>query len=171
MGGGDDFHPHPSFLEELKETVSLLPSDWRCLYLCAGWLWGRKYRRCKQPGPLDPEGDLTGLEYHESKRFFVNCDPKIWAEKKIWFGGPFAVLVNQERVDELLNDYVEAFSKFPNPNDVVMTSILTSDDYVCMIPQLCCEKQRGGTTRNNRYSKTSQQRSGAKKKPKPKTKL
>jgi len=144
----DDFQPHQNFLEELNKTVELLPTNWRCLHLCPGYLWGRKFRRCVTPGKLDPEGNINDLLYHNSKRFFINCGSSFFYKKKIWLGGPIAVLVNKNNIDSLLNDYINCYLKYKTINDVVLTKILNNDDYVCMEPLLGYENEQGGVTNN-----------------------
>lgn len=142
----DDFQPHENFLEELNKTVEILPTNWRCLHLCPGYLWGRKFRRCSEPGNLDPEDSINDLSYHTSKRFFVNCGSGIFYKKQIWLGGPIAVLVNKNNIDDLLNDYINCYSKYKTINDVILTKILNNNDYVCMEPLLGYENEQGGVT-------------------------
>ena len=142
----DDFQPHKNFLEELNKTAALLPINWRCLHLCPGYLWGRKFRRCVEPGNLDPEGDISDLSYHDSKRFFINCGNNNFYKKKIWLGGPIALLVNKDTIDDLLEDYINCYSKYKTINDVILTKILNNNDYVCMEPLLGYENEQGGVT-------------------------
>ena len=40
----DDFDPIPNFNVEIEKAISLMPSNWRLLHLCAGCFWGRIYR-------------------------------------------------------------------------------------------------------------------------------
>ena len=68
----DDFFPCENFLQELNETVELLPENWRSLHLCPGYLWGRLYRDNHKIGKLNPEYNMTGIEYDESGRFYKN---------------------------------------------------------------------------------------------------
>ena len=142
----DDFHPHSNFLEELNITVSLLPAGWRSLNLCPGYLWGRKFRRCTEPGNLDPENNINDLEHDPTGRFFINCNGEKWSKKAIWLGGPIAILVNKNNVDSLLNDFTNYYNKSPQPNDVILTKILTNNDYVCRSPQLGYENEQGTST-------------------------
>lgn len=142
----DDFQPHNNFLEELNKTVELLPTNWRCLHLCPGYLWGRKFRRCSDSGNLDPEGNISDLLYHNSKRFFINCGNGLFYKKNIWLGGPIALLVNKNNIDELLTDYIKCYSKYKTINDVILTKILNNNDYVCMEPLLGYENEQGGVT-------------------------
>ena len=142
----DDFQPHENFLEELNKTVDVLPTDWRCLHLCPGYLWGRKFRRCSKPGNLDPEGPINDLSYDKSKRFFINCGSGIFYKKQIWLGGPIAILVNKNNIDDLLKDYINCYSKYKTINDVILTKILNNNDYICMEPLLGYENEQGGVT-------------------------
>lgn len=83
----DDFAPIPNFFQELQQTMALLPPDWRCLYLCPGYVWGRQHRDTLQKGQCTPEWDMTGIPYHDSGRFFHVC----LLPKEIldgWTGGP-----------------------------------------------------------------------------------
>jgi hypothetical protein len=143
----DDFHPHPNFLEELNKTVNILPVGWRCLHLCPGYLWGRKFRTCIEAGALNPENNISELSYHDSKRYFINCGSGIFYKKQIWLGGPIAVLVNKDNVDSLLTDYINCYIKYKKPNDVILTQILNNNDYICMSPQLGYENEQGGVTK------------------------
>jgi hypothetical protein len=143
----DDFHPHANFLEELNKTVELLPKNWRSLHLCPGYLWGRMYRKANTAGDMDPEGDLTGLDYHESGRFFINCKGSIWHDKHfIFLGGPIAILINRKNVDSMLCNFDELYKNHREPSDRILTKTLGENDYVCRNPQLGIEKEQGGTT-------------------------
>ena len=44
LAGCDKLTISPALLEELNKTIELLPSNWNCLHLCPGFLWGRKFR-------------------------------------------------------------------------------------------------------------------------------
>jgi hypothetical protein len=140
----DDFHPHPNFILELNKTVRELPADWRSLYLCPGWMWGRKFRRCSVAGALDPEGSIRDLESHTSGRFFMNCDPTLYESKRIWLGGPIAILVNRKTIDSFLKDY-NSLKDIQKPNDVILTKMLTKNDFICRDPQLGFENEQGGS--------------------------
>lgn len=143
----DDFQPHANFLEELNKTVELLPENWRTLHLCPGYLWGRVYRNVTTAGDMVPEGDLTGLDYHESGRFFTNCKVSEWYDKHyIFLGGPIAVLVNRKKIDDVLDNFNETYKKQRDPSDRVLTKMLCENDYICRNPQLGIENEQGGTT-------------------------
>lgn len=153
----DDFCPIDTFLEDLNKTVDLLPNDWRCLHLCPGYLWGRTFKDMEKIGRLNPENNVDDLHYHVSGRFFSNCDSKTYYNKQIWLGGPVAVLVNQDSVDSFITDFISQYKKSlsdnslsntpsPHNNDVIMTEILTKDDFICREPMLGYEKEEGGTT-------------------------
>ena len=101
-----------------------------------------------EPGNLDPEGNINDLSYHASKRFFMNCGSGIFYNKKIWLGGPIALLVNKANIDSLLNDYIISYSKNKTINDVVLTKILNNNDYICMDPLLGYVNEQGGVTNN-----------------------
>jgi hypothetical protein len=152
----DDFHCHSRFLEEINKTVVLLPEDWRCLHLCPGCLWGRsifqggsgnegKWGEFRE-GQLVPEGgNLDGLEMDSSGRFFCHCGSGLWNAKRIWLGGPIAVLVRRETVGDLLGEYTRLYERENNPNDVILTNILSHRDFVCREPQLGFEDEMGGS--------------------------
>ena len=143
----DDFSPHINFLEELILTTNLLPKNWRCLHLCPGYLWVRKNRICNKNGNLHPEGNISNLEYNKSGRFFINCKSKLWVSKRLWLGGPIALLVNKYNIDSLINEYLNYYKKNENEiNDVIFTNILNVNDYVCRYPLLGYENEEGGTT-------------------------
>ena len=139
----DDFEPVPNFLNELNKTVNLLPSNWRCLHLCPGYLWGRKFRDKNKIGKLNAENSIDDLKYHKSKRYFIP-DNNTWNKKNIWLGGPTCVLVNKSTINNLLNEYTEYNNQHMNDAcDVIFTSILNENDYVAMFPQLGYENEQG----------------------------
>jgi hypothetical protein len=144
----DDFYPIDNFFEELNKTVKLLPPNWRCLHLCPGYLWGRESRDKKKIGVLNPEYDMSEFPFHESGRFYINCDGELYFNKKFWLGGPIAMLVNKNNVESLLNDFILTYKKYKYVNDVILTKILNKNDYVCREPMLGYEEEEGGTTFN-----------------------
>ena len=147
----DDFHCHSRFLDELNRTVSLLPPDWRCIHLCPGCLWGRSEFRKEgkwgefREGEMNPEGNLDGLAVGGSGRYFMHCGSGYWNSKYLWLGGPIAVLVRRDTVRELLEEYTRLYEREHNPNDVILTNILSHRDYVCRIPQMGFEDELGGS--------------------------
>jgi hypothetical protein len=144
----DDFFPIDNFLEELNETVNLLPYNWRCLHLCPGYLWGRRFRNKDKIGLLNAEYNMTGIQYHESGRFYLNCTGDTYFNKKFFLGGPIAIVINKNNFESLLHDFVFQYEKSNLPNDVILTKILNANDYICREPQLGYEEQEGGTTFN-----------------------
>jgi hypothetical protein len=145
----DDFCPAPNFLEELNKTVALLPPNWRALHLCPGYLWGRAYRDMTKIGHLNPEYNMDGIPYHESGRFYMNCNNQVYVRKNFWLGGPIAVLLNKKNVDNYLQHFLFQYTNTKLNNDVIFTLILTPDDYVCREPLLGYENEEGGTTFHN----------------------
>jgi hypothetical protein len=142
----DDFFPIDNFLGELNKTVDLLPYNWRCLHLCPGYLWGRRFRNKDKIGLLNAEYNMTGIQYHESGRFYLNCTGDTYFNKKFFLGGPIAIVINKNNFESLLNDFVSQYEKSNLPNDVILTKILNANDYICREPQLGYEEQEGGTT-------------------------
>lgn len=146
----DDFHPHKNLLEELNKTLELLPENWRSLHLCPGYLWGRMYRRCKEAGLLDPEFDISNLDYHESGRFFINCneyaDGGKYSPMPCWLGGPIAVVVNKNNIDNFLDDFNIECVKDVQSNDVMFKRMMKDNDFICRNPLLGFENEQGGTT-------------------------
>jgi len=144
----DDFFPINNFIEELNKTVQLLPNDWRSLHLCPGYLWGREFRDESKIGSLNIESsiDVTDMDYHESGRFYLNCNGKLNASLKMWLGGPIAFLIKKEYSTQFLREFTERFKKIKEPNDVILTKMLTKKDFICRSPQLGYEKEEGGTT-------------------------
>jgi len=136
----DDFEPIPNMLEELNKTVKLLPPNWRTLHLCPSYLWGRKFRDKNKIGKLNPEGDISDLNYHESKRYIIP-DNYLFNKKNIWLGGPTSLLVNKSTINNLLNDFNKQDNKLPC--DVIFTKILNKNDYIAMTPQLGFENEQG----------------------------
>lgn len=140
----NDFSPIPNFMTELNKTVSLLPDNWRSLHLAVGYLWGRKFRNPAKISHLNPEGKIDDLLYHESGRFFNRCNSATYYKKGCWLGGSIAILIKRD--DRLLTDFMNQYKLTPVNNDVILTSILNSDDYICREPILGYEDEQGGTT-------------------------
>jgi hypothetical protein len=142
----DDFSPIDNFLDELNKTVQLLPSNWRCLHLCPGYLWGRKFRDKSKIGSLNPEYNMDKIPFHESGRFYKSCDSNKYFRNKFWLGGPIAFLVNKNSINSLLNDYVAQYNINKFNNDVILTKILNNDDFICREPILGFEEEQGGSS-------------------------
>ena len=140
----DDFIPCSNFWNELTKTVSMIDKDFRALHLCPGFLWGRKFRDTSKISNLNPEDDISDIPFtHE--RYFSNVDFKQFVEKKIWLGGPMAFLINKKYIDWFIHDYNTYYESFKYPNDVILTFMLNSKDYICRQPQLGYEKEEGGS--------------------------
>lgn len=133
----DDFEPIDNFMEELKATINVLPEHWRCLHLCPGYLWGRKFRK----GKTKPEFSLNDIPVDASGRVYLT-NPQVYKKRKMWLGGPLAFVVNKK--SDLLTDFINE-SKNPKPADVILTLILNEHDYVCKEP-LGYENEQGGST-------------------------
>lgn len=142
----DDFIPCPNFLEELNNTAKLLPEKWRCLHLCPGYLWGRMFRDNTKKFMLNPEYDMTGVPYHESGRFYNECNRNLYLSRAFWLGGPIAILVNKKTVVNFLVDFINQYMACPSNNDVILTAILNKNDYICREPMLGYENEEGGST-------------------------
>jgi hypothetical protein len=142
----NDFFPIDNFMEELVTTVAALPVGWRTLHFCPGFLWGRNGRAPCVPGVLKPSWPIDSLTVDPCGRFFVVEDRDTYIQKEFWLGGPMAFLVNRATVDSLLNDFKASFLLEPTQNDVILTKILTSNDYICRLPLLGYEAEEGGAT-------------------------
>jgi hypothetical protein len=142
----DDFYPISNFLEELNKTIYLLPENWRCLHLCPGYLWGRKFRDIEKIGKLNPEYNMDDIPFHSSGRFYMNCDSTTYFDKNFWLGGPIAMVVNKKNIDSLLNEFILQYNINKCNNDVILTQILKENDYVCREPMLGYEDEQGGST-------------------------
>jgi hypothetical protein len=142
----DDFFPIDNFLEELNKTVELLPDDWECLHLCPGYLWGRKFRDKSKIGKLNPEYNMENIPYHKSGRFYINCDPSIYAPKRWFLGGPIAILVNKNNIKVILEKFIKKYNYNNNHNDVILTRMLNNKSFVCREPQLGYEEECGEST-------------------------
>jgi hypothetical protein len=142
----DDFFPISNLLEEMNNTVRLLPEDWRCLHLCPGYAWGRRWRDKTKIGKLNPEFNLNSLESHESGRYYMNCDKDVYFKRSMWVGGPIAMLVNKTYIQSILDDFTAKYAENQLNSDVVLVQILNSQDYVCREPQMGYEEEAGGTT-------------------------
>ena len=144
----DDFNPINNFLEELNKTIDLLPNNWRCIHLSPGYLWGRFSKDYTKIGTLNPDFDMNGIPYHESGRFYINCDNCTYFNKNFWLGGPISFVINKQNVDSLLNDFINTYNIYNNPNDVILTQILNEKDFICREPLLGYENEQGGSTFN-----------------------
>lgn len=142
----DDFYPIDNFVEELNKTIDLLPNHWRSLHLCPGYLWGRSFRDKSKISKLNPEYNMKHIPYDSSGRFYINCDSHLYTKKHFWLGGPIAILVNKKHISSFIDDFTYHYKKDPNINDVILTNILTSHDYICRNPILGYEKEEGGST-------------------------
>ena len=101
------------------------------------------FRRWKD---LNPEYNMDGIPFHSSGRFYMNCDNKIYFDKKFWLGGPIAFIVNKNNVDSLLHDFTTSYTNKNTYNDVILTKILNDNDFICREPMLGFENEQGGTT-------------------------
>ena len=142
----NDFFPIDNFMNNLQATVDALPPGWRTLHLCPGFLWGRNGKIPCAPGVLKPSWPIDSLTVDPCGRFFVVEDRDTYIQKEFWLGGPMAFLVNRATVDSLLADFKASFLLEPTLNDVILTKILTSNDYICRLPLLGYEAEEGGAT-------------------------
>lgn len=142
----DDFYPIDNFLFELNKTFELLPKNWRALHLCPGYLWGRAFRDTEKIGKLNPEYNMDDIPFHNSGRFYINCNSNLYFKNKFWLGGPIAILVNKNNIDSLILDFVKQYEISNANNDVILTQILNDNDFICREPQHGYEKEEGGTT-------------------------
>jgi hypothetical protein len=143
----NDFFPINNFLEELNLTINLLPRSWECLHLCPGFLWGKFFNDLSKIGKLNSPYDIRHLEYHKSGRYYLNCTPQKYINTFGWLGGPIAFIVNKLTIDKFLYDYYIYYKDHLNePNDVILTNILNSNQYICREPMMGYEKEEGGST-------------------------
>jgi len=142
----NDFFPIDNFVNNLEATVDALPPGWRTLHCCPGFLWGRNGRAPCVPGVLKPSWPIDSLTVDPCGRFFVVEDRDTYIQKEFWLGGPMAFLVNKQTIDSLLADFKASFLLEPTLNDVILTKILTSNDYICRLPLLGYEAEEGGAT-------------------------
>jgi hypothetical protein len=143
----DDFSPIDNFLIELNITINLLPNTWECLHLCPGFLWGKFFNNMDKIGKLNSPYNIDHLPYHESGRFFINCDPKTYANIFGWLGGPIAFIIKKSSIAKFIHKYYLFYKNNLNtPNDVVLTNILNKNHFICRDPMMGFEKEEGGTT-------------------------
>lgn len=142
----DDFYPIDNFLEELNKTIELLPSNWECLHLCPGFLWGRKFRDKSKIGKLNPEYNMSINDYNYdiSGRFFINIDSNKYINKNMWLGGPIAFIIKHSYISKFIIDYKNNYDN----DDRTLTKILNNNTYICREPQLGYEEECGGTSAN-----------------------
>jgi hypothetical protein len=89
---------------------------------------------------------MNNIPFHKSGRFYNECDSNMYFRNKHWLGGPIALLVNKSTIDSLLNDYVAQYQKTKFNNDVILTKILTKNDFICREPMLGFEDEQGGAS-------------------------
>jgi hypothetical protein len=142
----DDFFIIDHFLEELNKTVEILPENWRCLHLCPGYLWGRRFRNKDKISKLNPEYTMDSIDYHTSERFYLNCDSEIYFNKNFWLGGPISLLINKKNIDHYLTDFINTYNTYKCNNDVILTIMLKNNDFICREPMLGYEEEEGGST-------------------------
>jgi hypothetical protein len=142
----DDFNPTNSFLQDLNETLELMPKNWRTLHLCPGYLWGRAFKDLNKVGHLNPEYDMSNIPYHESGRFYINCGSEPYNNKSFWLGAPIAFIINKNNVDTLLSEFINKYNECNSNNDVILKYILNENDFICREPLLGFENEEGGTT-------------------------
>jgi len=142
----DDFFPINNFMQELNKTVKLLPKNWRSLHLCPGFAWGRKFKDNTKIGLFNPEKNMNDFDVHLSGRFFKNCNGKKYTDNEFWLGGPVCFLINNKSASNYLNEIKIQFNENSIPNDVLLTKILSNNDYICRYPQLGYEREEGGST-------------------------
>ena len=135
----DDFYPIDNFLHELNKTIELLPDNWECLHLCPGFLWGRKIRDKSKIGQYYPEYNMnkTIFNYHESERFFINCDPNTYYNHNMWLGGPVAFIIKHTCITQFINKYKQNFDH----DDRSLVRILNNNTFICRNPQLGYEEE------------------------------
>jgi hypothetical protein len=140
----DDFFPIDNFLEELNKTIELLPSNWNCLHLCPGFLWGRKFRDKSKIGLLNYEYILEKniFNFHDSGRFFINCNPEQYYNNNLWLGGPVAFIIKKTYISEFIKKYKDNFDN----DDRSLVKILDENIFICRNPQLGYEEECGGTS-------------------------
>ena len=142
----DDFYPIDNFLNELNNTVSLLPKNWQSLHLCPGYLWGRQFRDMTKLGKINPEYNMENISFDISDRFYNNCNPKKYYNCNFWLGGPIAMLVNKNSINNILENFKNTYKMYRQPNDVILTLILDENSFICKNPQLGYENEEGGST-------------------------
>jgi len=140
----DDFEPISNFIDELQQTIDVMPDKWRALHLCPGFLWGRKYRDTKKIGKLNSHSDLSQFKYKNPRYFQLSRSELI--SIKGWLGGPVAALINNEYIDSYINDFDQEYKKKQQPDDVIHTNIISPLDFIAREPQLGYENEQGGTT-------------------------
>ena len=144
----DDFFPIPNFLEELNKSIAVLPSNWRTLHLCPGYLWGKKKQDPitglpQKLGELNPEGPLNGMEYDSTGRVFINCTNQVLYYKGIWLGTPIAFVIQYDAIDSLLETFMSTYTQIRVNNDVILSLSYGPNDYLCRSPVLGYEREEG----------------------------
>jgi FkbM family methyltransferase len=138
----DDFYPIDNFYNKLIHTVRLLPKNWRTLHLCPGKLWGRTFGEPDEPGKLRWEcGTEPNIPYHKSKRFYINGEDNLFLQHKAWLGGPMCFLIQQKNIPNFMEEYKT--HNFDDACDVILTKMLSSNDFICRDPLLGYEKTQG----------------------------
>lgn len=144
----DDFFPIDNFIVELNKTVELLPSNWECLHLCPGYLWGREFRDMSKIGKMNPElkfsANKNHFNYDKSGRFFIDCDRYLNYHLHLWLGGPVAFLLKKRALGKFAIDYINNYDS----DDRSLVRILNKNIFICREPQLGYEEECGGTSNN-----------------------
>jgi len=136
----DDVHFHREFVRELTCTLGELPTSWRSLHLCPGYLWGRARAFFTYPeaGMMNPEGYVPPSKYSRLFRGVLGT---------IALGGPMAFIIRCGRVQEMVFSIKDmlAGKSSQHHDDVTLQRVSTQDDYVARNPQLCVEWTQGGS--------------------------
>ena len=140
----DDYYPIDNFLQELNKTISVLPHDWECLHLCPGILWGRRFRDKTKIGQCNFEYKMDNriFKYHDSGRYFTECNPIIYYINRMWLGGPVAFVIKKSYITEFIKKYRENYDH----DDRTLVKILDNKTFICRNPQLGYEEQCGDTS-------------------------
>ena len=140
----DDYEPIDNLLDELNKTVELLPENWRTLHLCPGVLTDKNRRFTRDRSWIPKRGRIYNESTSDiSDRFFIIDDVNIWLRNEIWLGSPSCFLLNRKSIDSFLKDYHS--QKMNDACDVILTKILTKNDYICKNPLLGWENEMGGS--------------------------
>lgn len=152
----DDASLHPKFADELAKTIAGLPSDWKLLHLCIGYLWGRNHRPKNGTFKLRPDGMLGEVVVKAGVRYFSH-----WPDRFATAGSPIAIAIRTQAVAQELKEIVLATKKLyiettdtdamesvarAAITDVMFANMAYKEQghFVTATPQLCWEDDLNG---------------------------
>lgn len=137
----DDVQLCGDVLPELRLSLAELPSDWRTLHLCAGYLWGRSSEKARLDAEL-PDVVPERAEWFVPRRG-RHGERLINLFAPAWPGGPLAMIIRRKDVPSLLRDLEETAPEMPD--DLSLQRVARPQDFLQRGVLLCHEREHGAS--------------------------